>query len=221
MTAILQQDHLDKATTSATTSAAERVRSLRLAKSMTLAELSRRSGLPISTLSKIENDKVSLSYARLQKLSIGLGVDISYLVTSDPAVLALSQSLGRRCHTKSDNASVIETADHIYRYHAIDFLNKKMTPMIIEIKSGPNDDIEFVRHAGEEYFLVLEGEVRFCCEFYAPVVMKAGESMYFDGSMGHTYQRNNGRKARILSICSSPYEELRMHLPPVLTNEEA
>ena len=74
--------------------AAERVRALRFSKSMTLAELSARSGLPISTLSKIENGKVSLSYDKLQKLSVGLGTDMAYFVTGELSVVALAQHMG-------------------------------------------------------------------------------------------------------------------------------
>jgi transcriptional regulator with XRE-family HTH domain len=195
--------------------AAARVRALRLSKSMTLAELSGRSGLPISTLSKIENGKVSLSYDKLNKLSLGLGTDMAYFVTAEPSVLALAQHLGRRCATLSGHGSRIETSRLTYHYHATDLLNKKMTPMIIDVKAGPAEqDSEWSRHAGEEFLLVLDGEVCFRSELYAPIVLKKGESLYFDGAMGHSYRRNTDDPAVILSIASASYEELVVTRPP-------
>ena len=45
------------------------LKSLRLANGWTLSEVSRRTGLPVSTLSKVENDKMSLSYDKLARIS--------------------------------------------------------------------------------------------------------------------------------------------------------
>jgi transcriptional regulator with XRE-family HTH domain len=200
--------------------AAERVRALRLSQSMTLAELSARSSLPISTLSKIENAKVSLSYDKLRKLALGLSVDISYFIAVEPNALALAQQLGRRSLTRKDSLSIIETESHTYRYHATDLLNKKITPMIIDINLPKDAETEFSRHPGEEFFLVLSGEVEFCCELYAPVVLQAGDSMYFDGGMGHAYKRNSDEPARILSVCCAAFEELELVRARAVSDED-
>src|SRR5262245_60992533 len=75
------------------------LRALRTQRSWTLAEVSERTGLPISTLSKLENDRVSLSYDKLSRLSTGLGVDISQFFT--PIALGSPGPLlgGRRSFT--------------------------------------------------------------------------------------------------------------------------
>ncbi len=36
-----------------------------------------------------------------------------------------------------------------------------------------------------EFLLVLEGELALYTEFYEPVAMVAGDSMYYDANMGH------------------------------------
>jgi len=200
--------------------AAERVRALRLSQSMTLAELSARSALPISTLSKLENGKVSLSYDKLRKLALGLSVDISYFVAVEPSAFALAQQLGRRSLSRKNDLSVIETDNYTYRYHATDLLNKKMTPMIIDIDVPKDAEIEFSRHPGEEFFMVLKGEVEFCSELYAPTVLKTGDSMYFDGGMGHAYRRNSDAPAQILSVCCAAFEELELVRARAVSEEE-
>jgi transcriptional regulator with XRE-family HTH domain len=188
---------------------------------MTLAELSGRSGLTMSTLSKIENDKVSLSYDKLRKLALGLGVDIGYFVAVEPAAVALTQQLGRRAVDSAGSGAHLETADYNYRYRATDLLNKKMTPMIIDIKLGPDDKpIEYSRHAGEEYFYVLEGRIRFLSDLYAPVTLSVGDSMYFDGGMGHAYQRVTKDPARILSVCCATFAELELARTRAVPDED-
>lgn len=39
---------------------------------------------------------------------------------------------------------------------------------------------EFMRHPGEEFLYVIEGELELHTQCYAPVVLKAGESIYLD-----------------------------------------
>src|SRR6201986_1971026 len=64
------------------------LKALRMQKGWTLAEVSKRTELPVSTLSKIENDRMSLSYDKLARISAGLGVDISQLFA--PQVVGMS-----------------------------------------------------------------------------------------------------------------------------------
>ena len=54
----------------------ERVKQLRLAQNLTLEEASKLAGLARSTLSKIENEQVSPTFAVVSKLVAGLGIDI-------------------------------------------------------------------------------------------------------------------------------------------------
>jgi len=55
------------------------LKALRIKHGWTLAEVSQRTGLTASTLSKIENDKMSLTFDKLARLSSGLQIDISAL----------------------------------------------------------------------------------------------------------------------------------------------
>src|ERR1700753_1057782 len=72
------------------------LRALRVQRGWTLAEVSKPTDLPISTLSKIENDRVSLTYDKLARISTGLGVDISQLFTPQAVPGAVN---GRRSIT--------------------------------------------------------------------------------------------------------------------------
>jgi transcriptional regulator with XRE-family HTH domain len=52
---------------------------LRTRRHWTLREMSEKTGIPISTLSKVERDRATLTYDKLQQLSASLGVRLSEL----------------------------------------------------------------------------------------------------------------------------------------------
>src|SRR5690349_14736101 len=88
------------------------LRALRMQRGWTLAEVSKRTDLPISTLSKVENDRISLTYDKLARISTGLGVDISQLFV--PHVVGAPGGVvnGRRSITLSGQGQVIETENY-------------------------------------------------------------------------------------------------------------
>jgi len=184
------------------------LRALRVQRGWTLAEVSKRTDLPISTLSKIENDRVSLTYDKLARISTGLGVDISQLFA--PQIVGMSGSVnGRRCVTLSGQGSVIETDNYGHIYPAADFLNKRFVPVIAELYTRTLAEFgEMIRHPGEEYAYVLEGTVEFHSELYAPLTLRKGDSLYFDSGMGHAYLAGEPGPCRVLSICSGPESQL-------------
>jgi mannose-6-phosphate isomerase-like protein (cupin superfamily) len=64
-------------------------------------------------------------------------------------------------------------------------------------------------HSGEEYVYVLEGRIKVHTEFYDPVELNAGESIYIDSNMGHAYVTAAGcEEATVLAVCSSADESL-------------
>ena len=56
------------------------------------------------------------------------------------------------------------------------------------------------RHEGEEWKYVLSGSIALHTEFYAPLVMRAGDSAYIDSGMGHAMVALDDAQARVLSV---------------------
>ncbi|HEV7123243.1 MAG TPA: XRE family transcriptional regulator [Rhodanobacter sp.] len=183
------------------------LRSLRKKKHLTLAEVSTRTGLPVSTLSKIETGKMSLSYDKLARLSAGLEVDIAQLFEPDAALPAMVQ--GRRSITRSGGGLVVETENYSHLYPGADLLNKRLVPIIAEPHARSLAEFgELVRHPGEEFVYVLEGTVDLHTDLYTPARLEAGDSMYFDSGMGHAYIAVGLKRCRVLSICTSTQSQL-------------
>jgi uncharacterized cupin superfamily protein len=61
---------------------------------------------------------------------------------------------------------------------------------------------ELLRHQGEEFVYVLEGQVTLYSDFYEPFVLNLGDSCYFDSHMGHVLVSSGAADARILWVCS-------------------
>jgi transcriptional regulator with XRE-family HTH domain len=180
------------------------LRAIRTERGWTLAQVSERTGLPIATLSKIENDKISLSYEKLVRISNGLGIDIGRLfgakADSAPEVIPT----GRRSITRSGEGSAIETQSYSHLYPAADLLNKQIVPIIAELKARSRSEFgPLIRHGGEEYAIVLDGMVEFHTDLYAPVLLNKGDSIYFDSSMAHGYIAASDQPCRVLSVCSA------------------
>lgn len=186
---------------------------LRTQRQWTLAEVSKRTGLPISTLSKIEKGQVSLSYDKLVRISKGLSVDIGVFFAHDDVQLAQPSLNGRRSIVRKGEGRTIETRSYMHRFLATDLLNKRFVPIIGKGFTTSIDDFgEMIRHEGEEFCYVLEGTLELHTEAYAPVTLEAGDAIYFDSSMGHAYISVGDTPCKVLCICSGEESNLMSNI---------
>jgi transcriptional regulator with XRE-family HTH domain len=177
------------------------LKSLRTSRGWTLADVGRKTGIPVSTLSKVENGKTELTMDRLLSISVALEVNIADLFGS-PAREPTARDRGRRSITRLGEGNVVASSYGDYCYHAQDLLEKKASPLIATIRARSLEEFgEYHRHEGEEFLLVLEGELSLHTDTYAPVRLKKGESIYFDSEMGHAYVCASEVACQILLIC--------------------
>ena len=187
------------------------LRELRQQRNATLREFSALTGLPISTLSKLENGKLGMTYEKLLRLSRSLNVDLTELIKQEPKAprAAPAPPLGRREITRAGEGPVVSTVVYRYQYPAADLVEKSLNPMIIELTARSIDEFgELMRHPGEEYAIVLEGAVEFHSDLYKPARLEKGDSIYFDANMGHAYVAALSTPCRVLSVCSASDEAL-------------
>lgn len=181
-----------------------RLRQLRKQNGWTLSQVSKKSGLATSTLSKVENNQTSLTYDNLLKLANGIDVNISELLTSDN----IPVRSGRRTITRLGEAKRQITKNYDYQYHSSDLLGAHMIPIVVEVKARSIEEFgEMLRHGGEEFIYVVKGTIEVHTEFYGPVTLNEGESIYLDSTMGHAYVSVGDGAAQILGICSGTAPE--------------
>jgi transcriptional regulator with XRE-family HTH domain len=173
------------------------LKAIRTKNKLTLEEASKLTGLARSTLSKIENEQVSPTFSVMQKLASGLNVELPQLFTKPKE----SKVTGRRDITLLDQGKPYATHTYEHELLATQLRNKKMMPYKSRVNARSFDHFgDWVRHEGEEFLLVLEGEVQFLTEFYEPATLVVGDSAYYDATMGHLVISTSKQDALILWI---------------------
>lgn len=184
--------------------------------------MSSKSGIPVSTLSKVEHDRLTLTYDKLQQLSQRLNIGMSDLF-AETAANAEPPITARRSIGRIERAFRVKTPNYDYYYLCTELRRKRMIPIITRIRARTVAEFgEPVRHQGEELIYVLQGRIEVHTEFYDPVVLEEGETIYIDSTMGHAYLAAEGcNEALVLGVCSSADEGLMDSLMKNLHGEAA
>ena len=178
------------------------IRDVRMAQGLSLRALSARAGLPYSTLSKLENGKMTLTYDKLIRLAQALNVDIRDMLAA-PAQAAAPVAVGRRSITRAGEGLGADSEKHMHHYPAADLLGKMMIPIIIDVQARSVEELGgLVRHGGEEYLYVLSGSMELHSDLYAPLTLGPGDSVYFDSGMAHGYVRASAEPCSVLAVCA-------------------
>jgi transcriptional regulator with XRE-family HTH domain len=179
------------------------MRALRTRNGWTRKEMSGRTGIPLSTLAKVEHDQLTLSYDRLLQVSQKLKMRMSELLAHGEA--PESRVMTRRSIGTLDTAVRVNSRNYDYYFLCPDLRKKRMIPIFGRPHARSLEEFgELVRHAGEEFIFVLTGCVAVHTEFYEPVVLEPGQCMYIDSGMGHAYLLGPGcEEASAVSGCTS------------------
>ena len=188
------------------------LRALRAREGWTLKEMSVKSGIPVSTLSKVEHDRLTLTYDKLQQLSRRLGMRMSELFAEEDA--AAPTVTARRSLGDVQTAVRVETPNYDYYYLCTELRRKRMIPAITRIRAHTSEQFgDLVHHPGEEFVYVLKGRIVVTTEFYDPVTLEAGQSIYLDSNMGHAYlAAEDCDEAEVLGVMASGDEDLMASL---------
>ncbi len=179
----------------------QRVREIRQARGWRLADLAERTGLAVSTISKMERNEISLTYDRLMALAQGLGLDVGELFDADTEDF----QRGTLSVTRAGQAPLYETRNYAYEMPGADLAGKHMIPLLGTIKAHARSDFsEFISHPGEEFLMLLEGTLEVHISGRDTIRLAPGDSMYFDSGLGHMYISAGNRDARILVVCWKP-----------------
>lgn len=179
------------------------MRALRTRNGWTRKEMSEQTGIPRSTLAKVEHDQLTLSYDKLLQISQRLKMRLSELLAYGDAVE--SRVMTRRSIGTMDTAVRVNSSNYDYYFLCPDLRKKRMIPIFGRPHASTLEEFgELVRHAGEEFIFVLTGRVAVHTEFYEPVILEPGQCMYIDSGMGHAYLLGPGcDEASALSGCTS------------------
>lgn len=178
------------------------VRSFRRQKGMTVADLSKQTGLSIGMVSKIENGITSPSLTTLQVLAHALSVPLT-------SFFRRYEENRQVMHVKSGEAVITERAGTRagHQYSLLGHIGENASGVIVEpylITLNEQSDIfPTFQHDGIELLYMLEGEVVYR-HGEQTFLMQPGDSLFFDADAPHGPEKLNTLPARYLSVISYP-----------------
>jgi transcriptional regulator with XRE-family HTH domain len=186
------------------------IRRLRSERGWTLKDLSERSKISQSALSRVETGQITLSFDRAHALARALDADFSQFLMQmgDEAAtggLAPAHASGWRSVTRKGEGHRVTQPNAEYSYLCTDFLYRKMVTGIATVTAKSLEEHgPFVTHPGEEFIHVLEGVIVIATEFYAPLVLSQGDSIQFDSTTRHAIYSEDAKPARVLFTVTDP-----------------
>jgi transcriptional regulator with XRE-family HTH domain len=162
----------------------ERIKHLRLKKSMGLVELGRHTGLSASFLSQLETGRVVPTLRNLARIAMVFSKDLSYFFDPEPQTLF-------RVHRRDERVRLPQTGadDPTYFFESLGYLvpDRQLDPYFAEFLPMREGRIPRAhQHAGCEFLYLLSGtlDVRHGEETHH---IEAGDAIYFDANTIHSY----------------------------------
>jgi len=163
----------------------ERIKRLRLKKSMGLVELGRHTGLSASFLSQLETGRVVPTLRNLARIAMVFSKDLSYFFESDPVALF-------RVHRRHERMKLPQTGvdDPTYYFESLAFLvpDRQIDPYhaeFIPLKTGQT--VRPHQHTGFEFLYMLHGTLNLQ-HGDQNTQLEPGDSVYFDAGTSHSYR---------------------------------
>ena len=188
-----QEKHNSKATDATTVeesirpyAIADKLRTLRLRRSMGLAQLAEHSGFSPAMLSRLENGRLVPTLPTLTRIALVFGVGLDYFFT-DPRkrhVVAISRRDERRVFP-SDPKSTSTS----WSFESLDFRanERKLNGFLAHFHSLPEQKLTPHFHPGVELLYLIEGELEMTIGV-EKFRLSAGDSVYFDSLQKHAYR---------------------------------
>ncbi len=174
----------------------KKIEELRKSKGLTLKELSDSSKVALTTLSRIENDKMRGTIDSHLHIAKALGVSLTELYNELEEEKKKSSVVVQPKGKRTD----IYTHNKFSAYEILtkDVLKKKMMPILLKIDPRGTTNKEEHQFATEKFVYCLEGDVE-ATVGSSKYSLSKGDTLYFDGSMQHQF-KNLGKK-QALCIC--------------------
>jgi transcriptional regulator with XRE-family HTH domain len=182
-----------------------KIKQIRETKKVSLEELAERSGIEISMIQKIEQEKNIPSLAPLIKIARALGVRLGTFLDDSDSYGPVVVRSGEHHKGVRFTSQASESREHLNFFSlAYDKAGRNMEPFIVDIEPGLQSDYMLSSHEGEEFIYVLEGEIEinYGKEIY---LLAKGDSIYLDSVVLHNVHAANNNPARILAVVYAPF----------------
>lgn len=168
-------------------SVGEKLRTLRLKKSMGLVELGKHAGLSAAMLSKLERGKLIPTLPTLLRIAMVFGVGLEYFFTDERKrhVVSIVRKQERLRFPDNPGAGTIA-----YYFESLDFraTERKLSAFYAEFESVAGEGSKMHHHAGVELLYLICGQLELTIGSDA-YTLDLGDAIYFDSAVRHKYRR--------------------------------
>ena len=169
----------------------EKLRSMRLRKSMGLVELGKHTGLSAALLSKLERGKLFPTLPTLLRIAMVFGVGLDYFFTDERKrrVVAVVKKEERVRFPEKPGTQEVQ-----YYFESLDYLatERKLSAFLADFQDVPVERIKPHQHPGVEFLFILKGSMTLKIgseEF----VLEPEDAIYFDSAVQHSYRRRGAK----------------------------
>ena len=171
----------------------ERIRELREIFDLTEEEMARDTGVDTQKYIEYETSGENIPISVLYHISQKFGVDLSEILTGEPARISTLQICRR-----GKGKTIDRYPGYMFESLAPRFTQKIMEPLLVTLIPG-EPEAALVTHEGQEFNLVLEGTVVINYDD-KEYILNAGDAVYFDPSHPHGQKAIGKDKARFLTV---------------------
>jgi len=171
----------------------ERIRELREIFGMTAEEMAGEIGTDTEKYIEYESNGENIPISVLYHISQKFGVDMSEILTGEPARISTLQVCRR-----GKGKTIDRYPGYMFESLAPRFTGKVMEPLLVTLVPG-EPDAALVTHDGQEFNLVLEGVVVLTYDSKEHI-LNAGDAVYFDPTHPHGQKAAGNDKARFLTV---------------------
>ncbi len=165
----------------------EKIRALRLKKSMGLVELGKHTGLSAALLSKLERGKLFPTLPTLLRVALVFSVGLEYFFTDERKrrVVAIVRKKERVRFPERPGSGDIS-----YFFESLDYpaTERKINAFLADFQDLPPEKSKPHHHPGVEFLYLVNGtlDLKIGSEDFS---LEAGDSIYFDSAVQHSYRR--------------------------------
>lgn len=151
-------------------------------------DLSERANIPVNLIKDIEDGNVSPALGVMIKLARALGQRVGTFMDDQ---ISVDPVITRAAEKEEGVASHKESAQGHYRYHPLGAgkADRHMEPFFIQI--SPSDQCSTSSHEGEEFIVVVSGEVELVYG-QKTYLLQEGDTMYYNSLVPHCLRAVGG-----------------------------
>jgi transcriptional regulator with XRE-family HTH domain len=176
----------------------EKLRGLRLKKSMGLVQLGEHTGLSPAMLSKLENGKLVPTVPTLLRIAMVFGVGLDYFFTDERKrhVLAIVRKKDRIRFPERPGGGEVS-----YWFESLDFAanERRLNAFLAEFETVETDKQRMHQHPGVEFLYMISGKMDLVvgAEIHT---LNSGDAIYFDSSVRHGYRRVGAKPSMAIIV---------------------